>query len=85
MLFLVKITAKQVMAMKSTTSPPTVEGKTLHITKHNGTVMVNGAKVIKADIMADNGVIHAIDTVLIPGAAPSHGKMMKSGMMHMNR
>jgi len=80
-----KLTAKQVLAMKSTTSPPTVEGKTLHITKSGGTVIVNGAKVTKADIMADNGVIHAIDTVLIPGDAPSHGKMMKSGKMHMNR
>ena len=30
---------------------------------------VDGAKVIKADITATNGVIHAIDTVIIPTAA----------------
>ena len=29
-------------------------------------VTVNGAKVIKADVKASNGVIHAIDTVLLP-------------------
>jgi uncharacterized surface protein with fasciclin (FAS1) repeats len=28
--------------------------------------MINNSKVIGADIMASNGVIHAIDTVLIP-------------------
>jgi uncharacterized surface protein with fasciclin (FAS1) repeats len=28
--------------------------------------MVNNAKVIKTDIMASNGVIHVIDTVLLP-------------------
>ncbi len=44
----------------------TVEGGSLTITAHNGTVMVNDAKVIKTDIKADNGVIHVIDTVLMP-------------------
>jgi uncharacterized surface protein with fasciclin (FAS1) repeats len=28
--------------------------------------MVNNAKVIKTDILADNGVIHVIDTVIMP-------------------
>jgi uncharacterized surface protein with fasciclin (FAS1) repeats len=32
----------------------------------NGGVMVNKAKVVAADVAADNGVIHAIDTVLMP-------------------
>ena len=32
----------------------------------SGTVTVNGAKVVAADVAADNGVIHAIDTVLMP-------------------
>lgn len=43
----------------------TVEGKKLHIDATNG-VMVNDAKVIKADIPATNGVIHVINKVLIP-------------------
>lgn len=44
----------------------TVNGKELNITVADGKVMVNNAKVIKTDIAASNGVIHVIDTVLIP-------------------
>ncbi|MGE0353193.1 MAG: fasciclin domain-containing protein [Gemmatimonadales bacterium] len=44
----------------------TVGGKSVKITTHDGTVMINNAKVVKADIMASNGVIHVIDTVLLP-------------------
>ena len=43
----------------------TVEGQDLTITTSGG-VMVNGAKVVAVDVMASNGVIHAIDTVLMP-------------------
>ena len=46
-------------------SPATLEGQSLAI-RSAGTVEVNGAKVLKADIIASNGVIHVIDTVLIP-------------------
>ncbi len=48
------------------TSAKTVEGKDLAISQNAGTVMVNGAKVVKADIASSNGVIHVIDTVLLP-------------------
>ncbi len=44
---------------------PTVNGKPLKITTEGG-VMVNNAKVIRTDVTASNGVIHAIDTVLLP-------------------
>ena len=44
----------------------TVNGKAVTISLANGAVMVNGAKVIKADVAASNGVIHVIDTVLLP-------------------
>ena len=44
----------------------TVGGQELTIKTVGGQVMVNGATVIKADIMASNGVIHVIDEVLIP-------------------
>ena len=43
----------------------TVEGKNVKITTAGG-VKVNNAKVVAADVAADNGVIHAIDTVLMP-------------------
>lgn len=44
----------------------TLAGKELKIQTADGTVMVGKAKVIKADIKCKNGVIHIIDTVLIP-------------------
>ena len=43
----------------------TVQGSELTVSTSMG-VMVNNAKVIKTDIVADNGVIHVIDTVIIP-------------------
>jgi len=46
--------------------PKTVEGESLAIDATGKTVKVNTATVIKADIIADNGVIHVIDKVLLP-------------------
>ena len=46
-------------------TPTSVNGETLSIETANG-VTVNGAKVVAADIEASNGVIHVIDTVLLP-------------------
>lgn len=44
----------------------TVEGASLTIKAKGGKVMVDKAHVTKTDITADNGVIHVIDTVLMP-------------------
>jgi uncharacterized surface protein with fasciclin (FAS1) repeats len=46
----------------------TVQGSFIKIKTMDGKVMINNAQVIKADVMATNGVIHVIDTVLIPPA-----------------
>jgi uncharacterized surface protein with fasciclin (FAS1) repeats len=43
----------------------TVQGGSLTIGTTGG-VTVNNAKVVKTDIVADNGVIHVIDTVVLP-------------------
>jgi uncharacterized surface protein with fasciclin (FAS1) repeats len=43
----------------------TVEGGNIHIHASGG-VKVNESKVIGADVVSDNGVIHVIDTVLTP-------------------
>ena len=60
-----EVKAAQVLKLKNGTRGPTVEGAT--VTIHNrGGVRVNNARVIKTDIAADNGVIHVIDTVLMP-------------------
>jgi uncharacterized surface protein with fasciclin (FAS1) repeats len=48
--------------------PPKVlrPGKSVSIETSGGGVKVNGAKVVKADIECANGVIHVIDTLLVP-------------------
>ena len=43
-----------------------VSGDTIAITANDGTVRVDSARVVKTDIAASNGVIHVIDTVIIP-------------------
>jgi uncharacterized surface protein with fasciclin (FAS1) repeats len=52
-------------AMKLTTAK-TVNGKELKLDASSGSLHVGKATVTKADISASNGVIHVIDTVLIP-------------------
>jgi uncharacterized surface protein with fasciclin (FAS1) repeats len=44
----------------------TVDGGSIKVTKTDKAVVIDGSKVIKADVKASNGVIHVIDTVLIP-------------------
>jgi len=58
-----KVMAKDVAGQKLT--PASVHGELLHVDGTDG-VMVNGAKVISADIECTNGVIHVIDTVMMP-------------------
>lgn len=57
-----KVLAADVVKMKSAT---TVQGSDVKIDASNG-VKINDAKVATPDVSADNGVIHVIDTVLIP-------------------
>merc|ERR1711959_449501 len=49
----------------------TVEGQQVSIVKRDGSVLVNGAKVTTADADASNGVVHIVDTVLLPPDMPS--------------
>lgn len=44
----------------------TVQGEEVTLTSDNGKVTVDNANVIQSDMMADNGVIHEIDTVILP-------------------
>jgi uncharacterized surface protein with fasciclin (FAS1) repeats len=57
------VTAKDVVKLKSA---KTVEGSSIKINASGGKVRVDNANVIKTDIVASNGVIHVIDTVIIP-------------------
>ena len=59
-----RVTAADVTRL---TSAPTVQGEQIRIAVSGGTVRLNGsATVTQADVMASNGVIHVIDTVLMP-------------------
>ena len=46
----------------------TVSGDAIRISAKDGGVMVNNARVVTADVAASNGVIHVIDTVILPPA-----------------
>jgi len=71
-----KIMAKDVMAMAGPADVPSLAGPTIHVGVKPP--MVNNAKIIKTDILADNGVIHVIDTVIMP-TDKVPGKMDKMG------
>ena len=58
-----KVMAAEVVKMKSA---KTVEGSSAKVTVKGGTVMIDQAKVVKTDIVCDNGVIHVIDAVIMP-------------------
>jgi uncharacterized surface protein with fasciclin (FAS1) repeats len=53
-------------AARKLSSAKTVAGLSLEIAECSGTLKIDDAKVTKADIQTSNGVIHVIDTVLIP-------------------
>ena len=55
--------ASQVTKMSSA---KTVNGQSLAVSVNGATVMVDNAKVIKTDILCTNGVIHVIDSVVLP-------------------
>jgi len=58
-----KVMASDVVNLKSA---KTVNGQNITIKVKGGTVMVDNAKVVKTDIDCTNGVIHVIDTVILP-------------------
>ncbi len=43
-----------------------LEGKKLRASLDGSAVLINGAQIVQSDIRATNGVIHAIDAVLVP-------------------
>jgi uncharacterized surface protein with fasciclin (FAS1) repeats len=58
-----KVTAADVVKLKEA---KTVQGSSAKITVKDNKVMVDGANVVKTDIMTSNGVIHVIDAVIMP-------------------
>ena len=60
--------AKDLMDMQMLT---TVEGKNVTVRVAGKDILINSAKVTAADNDASNGVVHIIDSVLMPGDAPT--------------
>jgi uncharacterized surface protein with fasciclin (FAS1) repeats len=58
-----KVMASDVTKMRSA---KTLQGQNINIRVRNNVVRINDAKVIKADIVCSNGVIHVIDKVILP-------------------
>jgi uncharacterized surface protein with fasciclin (FAS1) repeats len=58
-----KVMAADVVKMHSAKA---VSGDMIVIATHGGTVTVDNAEVVKTDILASNGVIHVIDSVIVP-------------------
>jgi uncharacterized surface protein with fasciclin (FAS1) repeats len=58
-----KVTAADVVKLSAAR---TLNGKKVRIRVSGSNVFVNTAKVVKADVMARNGVIHVVNRVLIP-------------------
>ena len=63
-----RVTAADVVKVNSA---KTLEGRSLAIKVVDGSVFVDGAKVTTPDVTASNGVIHVIDSVLVPKTAPA--------------
>ena len=57
-----KVLAADVKTMEA----KTVQGQSVKIAVSGSGVTVDNAKVVKTDVMAENGVIHVIDTVILP-------------------
>jgi len=58
---------------------PTVAGETIQVDGVEETWMIGEARITQADINADNGVIHVVDKVLMPGAMPAAGAAAAAG------
>lgn len=60
------VAAKVMAADVKTGKVKTVQGTELDIMVKDGSVTFDGAKVVKTDIVGSNGVIHIIDSVVLP-------------------
>lgn len=63
-----RVAASELLAKKRLT---TLMGQPITASLKNGKVTIDGANIVTADIPAQNGVIHLIDTVVLPKAEPT--------------
>jgi uncharacterized surface protein with fasciclin (FAS1) repeats len=60
------LTSSQINGMTLPTKVTMLTGDQITVSKDGNNLKVNDATVVLADVMATNGIIHAIDTVLMP-------------------
>ncbi len=66
-----RVTSADINAMTLPAKVEMLEGDAITVSKDGNNLKVNDATVVIADVGATNGIIHAIDTVLMPPAASS--------------
>jgi CO dehydrogenase/acetyl-CoA synthase gamma subunit (corrinoid Fe-S protein) len=72
-----KVMASDVVKLRSA---KTVNGKSVKIRVMGGKVMVDDAEVVTTDVETTNGVIHVIDTVILPGMQEGWSGRMSGSM-----
>ena len=72
--------ASSAIAVGNNAEVKSVGGANLYVTKNNNGVFISGAKVTAADVMASNGVVHVINTVLMPPT----GSIVQTGQANPN-
>ena len=65
------LSAAKISSMSLPARLKTLEGKTVNVSRRGNQLQINDATVAIADVFATNGVVHAIDAVLLPPAARS--------------
>ena len=67
-------------ALRKGLSVGTIEGSEVRFEMNGGNWYINGAQIVATDIVADNGVIHVIDSVILPPADMSAMEMEKEAL-----
>ncbi len=61
-----RVTSADIRKMKTPMSVKSLQGGSIRVTRSGSNVMVGNARVVKPDVQASNGIIHVIDTVIMP-------------------
>ena len=77
-----RVTAADVIALPAAT---TVQGEDVAISVDGAGVRINDATVIQPDVMASNGVIHVLDSVILPPSMTSPGRPARDGRVRRHR
>ena len=73
-----KVPAKKAVKLESADA---LNKKSLALKVEDGALYLNSSKVVKADIKCSNGIIHVIDSVLIPSSEEKTGKTLTDDLM----